>query len=89
VSLDFFRRARTDCAALFRQCEARGWHSVALYGAGDLAEIAVLSAGETTVEVLCVIDPEQRGRRCGGLPIVPDLETALSRDGTERMDGSS
>jgi len=25
VSLDFFRRARTDCAALLRQCEARGW----------------------------------------------------------------
>ena len=87
VSLDFFRRARTDCAALFRQCEASGWHSVALYGAGDLAEIALLSAGETAVEVLCVIDPEQRGRRCGGLAIVPDLETALSRDGTQRMDG--
>jgi hypothetical protein len=31
VSLDFFRRARTDCAALYRQCEASGWHSVALY----------------------------------------------------------
>src|SRR4029077_4587187 len=87
VSLDFFRRARTDCAALFRQCEASGWHSVALYGAGDLAENALLSAGETAVEVLCVIDPEQRGRRCGGLAIVPDFETALSRDGTQRMDG--
>jgi len=87
VSLDFFRRARTDCAALFHQCEASGWQSVALYGAGDLAEIAALSAGETAVEVLCVIDPEQRGRRCGGLAIVPDLETALSRDGARRMDG--
>ena len=87
LSLDFFRRARTDCAVLFRQCEARGWQSVALYGAGDLAEIAVLSAYETTVEVLCVIDPEQQGRRCGGLAIVPDLETALSRDGARRIDG--
>jgi DNA-binding MarR family transcriptional regulator len=77
VSLDFFRRARSDCVALFRQCEALGWRKVALYGAGDLAEIAVLSAGETTVEVLCVIDSGPPGRRCGGLPIVPDLATAL------------
>ena len=87
VSFDFFRRARTDCAALFRQCESRGWRSVALYGAGDLAEIAILSAGETAVEVLCVIDPEQPGRRCGGLPIVPDLDTALLRTGAQRLDG--
>jgi len=87
VSLDFFRRARTDCATLFRQCEARGWQCVALYGAGDLAEIAVLSAGETAVEVLCVIDPEEPGRRCGGLAIVPDLDTAVSRLGTQRLDG--
>src|SRR5215471_16144553 len=63
VSLDFFRRARTDCAALFRQCEARGWRRVALYGAGDLAEIAILSAGETAIEVLCVVDQEWAGRR--------------------------
>jgi DNA-binding MarR family transcriptional regulator len=86
VSLDFFRRARGDCAALFRQCEALGWRQVALYGAGDLAEIAVLSAGETTVEVLCVIDSGQPGRHCGGLPIVPDLATAL-RHGSRRLDG--
>jgi DNA-binding MarR family transcriptional regulator len=77
VSLDFFRRARADCSALFRRCEVRGWQTVALCGAGDLAEIAVLSAGETAIDVLCVIDPEQPGRRCGGLAIVPDLPAAL------------
>jgi DNA-binding MarR family transcriptional regulator len=87
ASLDFFRRARADCVALFRQCESRGWRSVALYGAGDLAEIAALSAGETAVEVLCVIDPEQTGRRCGGLPTVPDLDTALMRAGAQGLDG--
>ena len=56
MSLDFFRRSRSDCVALFRQCEALGWRKVALYGAGDLAEIAILSASETAVEVVCVID---------------------------------
>ena len=87
VSLDFFRRARSDCVALFRQCEALGWQRVALYGAGDLAEIAILSAGETTVEVLCVIDSEQRQGRCGGLPVVADLSAALGRGDARGLDG--
>jgi DNA-binding MarR family transcriptional regulator len=87
VSLDFFRRARSDCVTLFRQCEALGWRKVALYGAGDLAEIAILSAGETAVEVLCVIDPQAAGRRCGGLPIVPDLEAALTTGQSLGLDG--
>jgi DNA-binding MarR family transcriptional regulator len=87
VSLDFFRRARIDCAALFLQCESRGWRNVALYGAGDLAEIAILSAGETAVKVICIIDPAPPGRRCGGLAIVPDLDTALSRAGARGLHG--
>jgi DNA-binding MarR family transcriptional regulator len=87
VSLVFFRRARSDCVALFRQCEALGWQRVALYGAGDLAEIAILSAGETTIEVLCVIDSEQRQGRCGGLSVVADLSAALGRGDARGLDG--
>jgi DNA-binding MarR family transcriptional regulator len=87
VSLEFFRRARTDCVALFRQCESVGWQTVALYGAGELAEIAVLSAGETSVEVLCVIDSGQPGRRCGGVAVVPDLGAALLRASPLILDG--
>ena len=87
VSLDFFRRSRSDCVALFRQCEALGWRRVALYGAGDLAEIAILSAGETAVEVTCVIDSRLAGRRSGGLPIVPDLAAALTYGNVHGLDG--
>lgn len=79
VSFNFFRRARGDCAVLLRQCVARGWRRVALYGAGDLAEIAVLSAGETGIEVVCVIDVGDRGRAgrsCAGVPVVADLAAA-------------
>jgi DNA-binding MarR family transcriptional regulator len=79
-SLDFFRRARSDCVALFRHCEALGWQNVALYGASDLAEIAILSAGETTVDVRCVIDSRAQSRRCGGRPIFADLAAAMSDD---------
>jgi DNA-binding MarR family transcriptional regulator len=87
ASFDFFRRARGDCAALFRECEARGWRRVALFGAGDLAEIAVLSAGETTVAVICVIDSQTAGHRCSGLPVVPDLAAALAGSAPDGIDG--
>jgi DNA-binding MarR family transcriptional regulator len=87
VSLDFFRRSRGDCVALFRQCEALGWRKVALYGAGDLAEIAILSASETAIEVICVIDSRLAGRRSGGLPIVSDLAAALTCGNPSGLDG--
>jgi len=37
--------------------------------------------------VLCVIDPEQSGRRCGGLPVVADVDAALMRSGPRGLDG--
>jgi DNA-binding MarR family transcriptional regulator len=76
VSFDFFRHARRDCAALLSYYSAAGWRRVALYGAGDLAEIAVLSAGETAIEVVAVIDTAEVGRRCAGLPTVATLADA-------------
>lgn len=87
VSFDFFRQARGDCVVLLRQCTARGWRLVALYGAGDLAEIAVLSAGEAGIEVACVIDSGEAGRRCAGLPVVADLAAARLAAGSDGLDG--
>ena len=82
ISFDFFRHARRDCAALFADCASRGWQRVALVGAGELAEIAVLSAGETTVEIVAVIDPSP-ARHCAGKPVVADLAAASAlRDGS-------
>ena len=87
VSFNFFRRARGDCVALLQQCSERGWRRVALYGAGELAEIAVLSAGEAGIEVTCVIDPDAAGRRCAGLPVVADLTAARLATGEAGFDG--
>lgn len=87
VSFNFFRRARGDCAVLLRQCSARGWRRVALYGAGDLAEIAVLSAGKSGIEVACVIDAGPPGRHCAGLPVVADLAAARLVAGPDMLDG--
>jgi len=87
VSFDFFRRARADCAALLSACAAAGWRRAALCGAGDLAEIALLSAAEAGIEIVCVIDPAASGRRCGGLPVVADIAAARVEAGRSGLDG--
>lgn len=76
ISLDFFRRARRECAALLTECDACGWRRVALAGAGELAEIAALGATETGVEIVAVIDPS--GGRCAGKPVVRDIANLLA-----------
>jgi DNA-binding MarR family transcriptional regulator len=56
VSFNFFRKARTQYADLFNLCAQRNWHRVVLFGKSDLAEIAILSAGETPVEVIGIVE---------------------------------
>ncbi len=85
LSLDFFRRARRDCAALLDGCRARGWRRVALAGAGELAEIAVLGATETDVEIVAVIDAAGP-RSCAGRPVVRDLAAVLALGEERRLD---
>jgi predicted transcriptional regulator len=75
VSLDFFRRARRECTALLSYAQTRRWRQVVLFGAGDLAEVAVLSANEAGIEIVAVIDPSRHGQQCAGRPVVPDLRS--------------
>jgi DNA-binding MarR family transcriptional regulator len=74
VSFNFFRRARSDCTDVFRQCETRGWRRLVLAGAGDLSEIATLCANETTVDLLGVCDPDEPERNQAGLNVRCTLE---------------
>ena len=78
VSFDFFRRARRDAVALLAACHARGWTRAALWGAGELAEVMILSAAEARIEILCVIDAAAGTERCAGRPVVADLGAALA-----------
>ncbi len=75
-SLDFFRRARRDCVLVLTAAGARGWQNVALWGTGDLTEIAVLSAVEAEVTIVGIIDPAQVQKRCAGHSVVGDLAQA-------------
>ena len=76
VSFNFFRDAREQCSEIFSYCESRGLGVVALAGAGDVAEIAVRSAGNSDIDVVCVIDGALDSRRCAGKPVVADLKAA-------------
>lgn len=87
VSFNFFRRARADCGELLAACAAAGWRRVALCGAGELAEIAVLSAGEQSVELVCIVDAAAAGGRCGGLSVVADVAAARLLAGEMPLDG--
>ena len=74
TSFNFFRAARKQCEEIFETCSRRNWHSVVLYGKSDLAEIATLSAGETTVEIVGVIAPGSNQDSFVGLKVFPSFE---------------
>ena len=85
-SLDFFRQARHDCVATFEACRARGWSRIVLFGGGDLAEIALLSAGEAEIEVTSIVDPVRAPGWCAGRQMLATLAEAVAIAGGGRLD---
>jgi hypothetical protein len=85
-SFEFFRRARTQCSDLLALCAAFGGNRIVLFGTGELAEIALISAGEKELDIPCVIDPNARDNRCGGRPVVPDIAAARALCGQRGFD---
>ncbi len=79
-SFNFFRGARVQCTDVFEKCLNRGWHTVALAGASDLAEIAALSAREADIRLIGVVDPNFAGDMFIGLPVVPRLSAVGATD---------
>jgi DNA-binding MarR family transcriptional regulator len=71
-SFNFFRRARSQCTELLDDCTRRGWNRVALAGASDLAEIAVLCAADGAVTLVGLIDPTADTNIFMGMPVVRD-----------------
>jgi len=76
-SFDFYREARTQCDEALAICVAQGWSKLALAGAGELAEIAMLCALQRDVEIVGVIDARAEGDNILNVPLVgkySDLE---------------
>jgi DNA-binding MarR family transcriptional regulator len=82
-SFDFFRKARRQCGEIFAGCARRGEYRLVLIGTGELAEAAILSAAESEIQVLAVVDAGAKVAGCAGVPILASLAEAraLARDG--------
>jgi DNA-binding MarR family transcriptional regulator len=70
LSFDLFRRARLQYGELFHELHRRGKIRVVLMGASELAEAALLSAREASVEIVGVADVARAGEVFLGYTVV-------------------
>lgn len=73
-SFSFFREARADCAELFQSAKARNLHSLVLFGKSDLAEIAILSAVDSGVSIVSIVDEGASPGLFIGIKTVPSFD---------------
>ncbi|MCO5090648.1 winged helix-turn-helix transcriptional regulator [Bosea sp. (in: a-proteobacteria)] len=78
-SLSFFRRARSECSALFEEARQRKFGAVALYGGSDLTEIAILCAAEHGIAIVAIVDGGMRRQSLFNIPVVASLGAAPAR----------
>jgi hypothetical protein len=73
-SLSFFRQAREDCDKALQIAQTRGWNRLALVGAGELAEIALLCADPRSIALVAILDPACPHDNFRGLPVARDMD---------------
>ncbi len=72
-SFNFYREARSQCDAALAQCATHSWRRVALAGAGELAEIALLCSLQHEVEIAGVIDANSADESFMHVPLARKL----------------
>ncbi len=80
-SLSFYRQAKNQCDELLGQCNQNGWENIALFGAGDLAEIALVCAMRKPINIIGIIQPEHNEEHFLGFPIFSSVAEIGSVDG--------
>jgi DNA-binding MarR family transcriptional regulator len=82
-SLELYRHGRKECDEFFRACTASGKKIIFLAGAGDFAEIAVLSSlnNAGASRPMAVIDERDQSGNCAGVPIATSLDLAIALAG--------
>ena len=73
-SFSFFRLAKAECVQVFATAKARNFQNLVLCGCSDLAEIAILSAIESGISVVAVVDPDAVVSSFAGKDIVPSFD---------------
>jgi DNA-binding MarR family transcriptional regulator len=73
-SFSFFREAKADCARAFATAKERNFKRLVLCGRSELAEIAILSAVDSEVSVVAIIDAGADGASFVGKPVVDSYD---------------
>ena len=68
----FFRIAREQCSEIFKKCADQGLRRIVLHGLTDLAEIAVLCAKDSDIELVAVVDPSSKLEQYSEIPILKE-----------------
>jgi DNA-binding MarR family transcriptional regulator len=69
-SFSFFRQARADCTQTFALAKERNFQTLVLSGKSDLAEIAILSAVDSGIAIVAIVDPNADAHHFVGKPLV-------------------
>lgn len=72
-SLKFYRNARGQYLDTIEFCHRRQWKRIALYGIGELAEIAAIAGQEIGISFVAVINPKWNKPEYLGVPVVHSL----------------
>ena len=74
-SVGYYRDLRARLSALFDRLAAEGARRVAFYGAGEVAEIALICSHGTPLELVAIVDDRPAGKTMLGRPVgsLPDL----------------
>lgn len=79
-SFDMFRAARGQCDEIMEACKKRGATRIALVGASELAEVAILSSLSKTINIIAVVDAAANVPSIAGIPIVHRLSELSNID---------
>jgi len=81
-SFSFFRRAKADCAEVYAIAQSLNLKNLVLLGRSDLAEVAILSAVESSVSIVAVVDRDGDVSQFVGKDVVPTFDAlAVQVDG--------
>jgi len=75
-SLTFYRQAGESCSVLFKFCKSNKYERILLCGVSELAEIALIRAMDTEIEITGVYDPESTLDHLFSKPVWVDLAEA-------------
>jgi hypothetical protein len=74
--LSLFRQLQVQYRDIFADCVDRRWSRIALYGEGDLSEIAFLCGQEFPIELVAVVNHDKEASPESRPPGVPSLSAA-------------